>query len=72
MTEDCKRKGTTTLFAALETVQGKVIGQCYQRNWHQDFLTFCANWIKSFPAKLRSISSWTTMGLISMARCVTD
>jgi hypothetical protein len=29
MTHDCKRNGTTTLLAALETVQGKVIGQCY-------------------------------------------
>src|ERR1035441_7611324 len=31
MTHDYKRNGTTTLFAALEVLQGKVIGQCYQR-----------------------------------------
>jgi len=28
MTHDYKRNGTTTLFAALEVAQGKVIGQC--------------------------------------------
>jgi len=40
MTHDYKRHGTTTLFAALETLQGKVIGQCYQRHRHQEFLRF--------------------------------
>jgi hypothetical protein len=40
MTHDYKRNGTTTLFAALETLQGKVIGQCYQRRRHQEFLRF--------------------------------
>ena len=40
MTHDYKRNGTTTLFAALELVQGKVIGQCYERHRHQEFLSF--------------------------------
>jgi hypothetical protein len=40
MTHDYKRNGTTTLFAALETLQGKVIGRCYQRHRHQQFLKF--------------------------------
>jgi len=40
MTHDYKRNGTTTLFAALEILQGKVIGQCYQRHRHQEFLKF--------------------------------
>ena len=31
MTHDYKRNGTTTLFAALELLEGKVIGQCFQR-----------------------------------------
>src|SRR6516162_11427051 len=31
MTHDYKRNGTTTLFAALELAQGKVVGECYQR-----------------------------------------
>ena len=29
MTHDYKRNGTTTLFAALETLQGKVVGECH-------------------------------------------
>src|SRR4029077_7373944 len=40
MTHDYKRNGTTTLFAALETLQGKVVGQCYERHRHQEFLKF--------------------------------
>src|SRR5258708_12881740 len=40
MTHDYKRNGTTTLFAALEVAQGKVIGQCYARHRHQEFLNF--------------------------------
>src|ERR1700732_4256701 len=40
MTHDYKRNGTTTLFAALELLQGKVIGQCHQRHRHQEFLKF--------------------------------
>lgn len=31
LTHDYKRNGTTTLFAALELLQGKVVGECYQR-----------------------------------------
>ena len=40
LTHDYKRHGTTTLFAALEVLQGQVIGQCYQRHRHQEFLRF--------------------------------
>jgi hypothetical protein len=32
MTHDYKRNGTTTLFAALELLPGKVIGQCHERH----------------------------------------
>ena len=49
MTHDYKRNGTTTLFAALETLQGKVIGQCYQRHRHQEFLKFLRTLDKEFP-----------------------
>jgi len=49
MTHDYKRNGTTTLFAALETLQGKVIGQCYQRHRHQEFLKFLCTLDKEFP-----------------------
>ena len=37
MTSDYKRNGTTTLFAALEVVEGKVIAQCVQRHRHQEW-----------------------------------
>ena len=40
MTHDYKRNGTTTLFAALNTLDGKVIGSCLPRHRHQEFLRF--------------------------------
>ena len=40
MTHDYKRNGTTTLFAALNTLDGRVIGQCLPRHRHQEFLRF--------------------------------
>ena len=40
MTHDYKRHGTTTLFAALNIVEGKVIGRCMQRHRHQEFIRF--------------------------------
>jgi len=40
VTHDYKRNGTTTLFAALNTLDGKVIGQCLPRHRHQEFLQF--------------------------------
>jgi len=51
-THDYKRNGTTTLFAALELLEGKVIGQCYQRHRHQEFLRFLRRLDSEFPAKL--------------------
>jgi transposase len=52
MTHDYKRNGTTTLFAALNTLDGKVIGQCLPRHRHQEFLKF-----------LRTIDRQTDKGL---------
>ena len=40
MTHDYKRNGTTTLFAALNVLEGTVIGQCMKRHRHQEFLRF--------------------------------
>ena len=40
MTHDYKRNGTTTLFAALDILEGKVIGRCMQRHRHQEFIRF--------------------------------
>ena len=40
MTHDYKRHGTTTLFAALNVLEGSVIGRCMQRHRHQEFIRF--------------------------------
>jgi transposase len=39
-THDYKRNGTTTLFAALNVLEGTVIGRCMQRHRHQEFIRF--------------------------------
>ena len=39
-THDYVRNGTTTLFAALEVAKGRVIGKCYPKHRHQEFLKF--------------------------------
>jgi transposase len=40
MTHDYVRNGTTTLFAAMNVLDGKVIGQNMQRHRHQEFIRF--------------------------------
>jgi transposase len=40
LTHDYKRNGTTTLFAALDVLEGKVIGRRMQRHRHQEFIRF--------------------------------
>ena len=51
MTHDYKRHGTTTLFAALDVLAGKVIGDCYKRHRHQEFLKFLRRIDREFPGK---------------------
>jgi transposase len=53
MTHDYKPNGTTTLFAALELAEGKVIGQCYARHRHQEFLKFLKRLDAEFPAEIK-------------------
>ena len=48
-THDYKRHGTTTLFAALQVAEGRVIGECYQRHRHQEFLRFLKRLDREFP-----------------------
>ena len=50
MTHDYKRHGTTTLFAALSVLEGKVIGRCVPRHRHQEFIRFIATVERSVPA----------------------
>jgi transposase len=52
MTHDYKRNGTTTLFAALNVLEGKVIGQCHARHRHQEFLKFLRRLDREFPKKM--------------------
>jgi transposase len=40
LTHDYKRNGTTTLFAALELAEGKVIGTCMPKHRHQEWIRF--------------------------------
>src|ERR1700722_14830554 len=39
-THDYERHGTTTLFAALNVLEGTVIGHCQPRHRHQEFVRF--------------------------------
>lgn len=51
-THDYKRNGTTTLFAALDMLEGKVIGQCQARHRHQEWLKFLRRLDREYPAEL--------------------
>lgn len=52
MTHDYKRNGTTTLFAALSMLDGKVIGDCMPRHRHQEFIRFLKKIDSETPAEL--------------------
>ena len=52
MTHDYKRNGTTTLFAALNTLEGTVIGTCYPRHRNIEFRKFLRQIDQSIPAEL--------------------
>jgi len=50
LTHDYKRHGTTTLFAALDVLDGKAVGRCVQRHRHQEFIRFLNAVEKTVPA----------------------
>ena len=50
MTHDYIRHGTTTLFAALNVLDGSVIGQCMARHRHQEFIRFLNRVEATVPA----------------------
>jgi transposase len=52
MTHDYKRNGTTTLFAALNVLDGKVMGECHGRHRHQEWLKFLRRLDGEFPPRL--------------------
>jgi transposase len=49
MTHDYKRNGTTTLFAALNVLDGTIIGRNMQRHRHQEFIRFLAAIDREIP-----------------------
>lgn len=52
ITHDYVRHGTTTLFAALNVLDGSVISQCKPRHRHQEFLSFLRHIEQAVPAPL--------------------
>lgn len=52
VTHDYKRHGTTTLFAALNVLNGAVLAACKPRHRHQEFLSFLRDIDKAVPAEL--------------------
>ncbi|MCQ4679428.1 IS630-like element ISRso5 family transposase [Ralstonia pseudosolanacearum] len=52
VTHDYVRHGTTTLFAALNVLNGAVLAECKPRHRHQEFLAFLRSIDKAVPADL--------------------
>lgn len=52
MTHDYVRNGTTTLFAALDVAEGKLIGTCMPRHRHQEWIRFLNQIDQQTPADL--------------------
>lgn len=52
MTHDYKRNGTTTLFAAIELAEGRLIGTCMPRHRHQEWIKFLKLIDQQTPAEL--------------------
>ena len=52
MTHDYKRNGTTTLFAALNVAEGKLIGTCMKRHRHQEWIKFLNQIDQQTPKEL--------------------
>ncbi len=50
VTHDYKRHGTTTLFAAVQVVEGRIIGECHPRHRYQAFLQFLWRLDAEFPS----------------------
>ena len=68
MTHDYKRNGTTTLFAAMNVLDGTVIGRNMQRHRHQEFIRFLNAVEREVPAGKTSTPSSTTTPLTSIPR----
>ncbi|MGF6267120.1 hypothetical protein OKW49_008114 [Paraburkholderia youngii] len=49
MTHDRKRDRVTTLFAAMNTLDGSITGQCQTKHRHQEWLSFLRKVDRSTP-----------------------
>ena len=52
MTHDYERNGTTTLFAAIEMTEGRLIGTCMSQHRHQEWIKFLKQIDAETPAEL--------------------
>jgi transposase len=52
LTHDYKRNGTTTLFAAIELAEGKIISDCLPRHRHQEWIKFLKKIDAEMPPEL--------------------
>jgi len=68
MTHDYKRNGTTTLFAALNVLDGTVISRNMTRHRHQEFIRFLNDVDVRFPNERQSMPSSTITPLTSIRR----
>ena len=59
MTHDYKRNGTTTLFAALNTRNGEIMGMCMQKHRHQEWLCFLKHIHRVTPRDKQVHIIWT-------------
>src|SRR5208282_5229187 len=69
MTHDYKRHGTTTLFAALNILDGTVIGRNMQRHRHQEFIRFLNAVEAQVPARKEIHAIVDNYALTSIRRC---
>jgi putative transposase len=51
VTHDCVRHGTTTLFAALNVLNGAILAECKPRHRHQEFLAVLRAIDQAVPAE---------------------
>lgn len=52
LTHDYRRNGTTSLFAAIDMLEGKIIGTCMERHRHQEWIKFLTLIDEQTPASL--------------------
>ena len=70
MTHDYKRNGTTCLFAAMNVLEGKVLGSCYPQHRHIEFLKFLRTIDRERPGKLDIHMILAFMGTSLLGRIV--